>query len=300
MEVNKTTQTQSGISLSNNEKKGKSMKYLVLSEQDKSLLIHLHDFIYLDSAFIKEYILTEYTGYNSMMQRLRRLEDTGYIKSFAVPVEGVNRPAKVYTLTSFGVQNVEELQGIVKWRPRWSNHIMPWYQHQLMLNRLVKKFQKQVEEVGLVFKEWIPEARATWQYTKDKTDVIKPDGIVIIGSKGSDKNIGIFMELERSVAKRQNTIQKVLRYNDFLNRQKETLQNYDMHVGFEAPVSDWRVLFIGGDEKNTQKTIRDIKSITNANVNVPILVASKSDVEKQAFEKIYYNVFVDSTTKTSL
>ncbi|MCT1390125.1 replication-relaxation family protein [Peribacillus frigoritolerans] len=266
------------------------MKYLVLTEHDKDLLVKLHDFIYLDSDFIQEYVITVYASKSTLLQRLRALEEAGYIKSFNVPVEGVNRAINVYTLSPFGVEIVEQIQGFVKWNNRWSSRVLPWYQHQLMLNRVVMKFSIQAEEAGLPVKEWIPEARATWTYTKSKTDVIKPDGILVIGAEGSRDNIGLFIELERSVAKRQNTIQKVIRYNDFLNRDQRLFDDYDMYVGFEAPISDWRVLFIGGNEANTRKTIHDILSIKNMEIEAPVLVASLKDVESQAFGEIYHHV----------
>lgn len=278
------------------KKKGKKMKqkrYAVLSESDKNLLLSLHQFIYMDTDFIHQYIMTDYPTKKTLTQRLLRLKDVGYLVSFTVPIDGMSRPANIYTLTDFGLQNVEQLQGVVKWNPRWSQRVPPWYQHQLMLNRIVMKYTKQAEQIGLEVKEWIPEARATWQYTNDKTDVIKPDGILVFGGKGSNDNIGLFMELERSVAKRQNTIKKVIRYNDFLNRDKKILKDYDMHVGFEAPISDWRVLFIGGNEPNTRKTINDILSIHNMDIKAPILVASKADVERHAFDPIYHHILSD-------
>lgn len=266
------------------------MKYLVLTETDKHLLVKLHDLIYLDSDFIQEYIMTEYSSKPSILQRLRALEEAGYIKSFSVPVDWAPRAVNVYTLSAFGVDIVEQIQGFVKWNNRWSTRILPWYQHQLMLNRVVMKFSTQALEAGLVVKEWVPEARATWTYTKDKTDVIKPDGILVIGAEGSQENIGLFIELERSVARRQNTIQKVIRYNDFLNRDQRLFDEYDMYVGFEAPIVDWRVLFIGGDEKNTKKTVYDVLSIKNMEIEAPVLVASLQDIEQRAFGEIYHYV----------
>ena len=264
-------------------------KYLTLADKDKELLTQLHDFIYLDVAFIHKYIYTEYTGgYQSVMQRLKRLEDFNYVRKFSAPIENIPKASNIYTLTSFGVEIVEEIQGITKWNSRWSNNLLPWYQHQLMLNRIVKDFQLQAEEIGFEMKEWISETRATWQYTQEKTDVIKPDGVIIFGRPDSDKNKAFFIELERSVAKRQNTIRKVLRYNDFLNRDSNTLLNYDLHVGFEAPVDQWRVLFIGGNERNTKKTLRDIQSIHNAQLDIPLLVTSKEDFEHNAFGESYY------------
>lgn len=279
------------------------VKYLVLSDQDKDLLVKLHDFIYLDSEFIVEHVLTNYYGKPAVMHRLRTLEDAGYIKSFTVPIEFATKPVNVYTLTMFGVEIVEQIQGVVKWNRHWTTRIAPWYQHQLMLNRIVVCYQNKVSEYELEFKDWIPESRATWQYSKDKSDVIKPDGLMIIGPKGSSQNFGLFIELERSVAKRQNTVQKTIRYNDFLNRGQETLDDYDMHVCFEAPVTDWRVLFIGGNEPNSQKTIRDILSvetIEKMQLNIPILVASRGDIEKNPFGEIYIDVLKDPKTKKEL
>ena len=108
----------------------------------------------------------------------------------------------------------------------------------------------------------------------------------------------MFIELERSVAKRQNTIQKIIRYNDFLKRGKETLEKYDMHVGFEEPILDWRVLFIAGNETNTKKTMRDLLSIPaqeRTHIKVPVLAANLEETKKDAFGDIYHYVFSNSS-----
>ncbi|MCQ6288118.1 MULTISPECIES: replication-relaxation family protein [Bacillus cereus group] len=279
------------------------IKYLVLSDQDKELLVKLHDFVYLDSDFIVEYVLTKYYGKPAVMHRLRTLEDAGYIKSFTVPIEFATKPVNVYTLTTFGVEIVEQIQGIVKWNRHWTTKLAPWYQHQLMLNRIVAWYQREADNYDLEVKDWIPESRATWQYTKNKPDVIKPDGLMIIGPKGSKDNLGLFIELERSIAKRQNTVQKVIRYNDFLIRGQELLEDYDIHVGFEAPVTDWRVLFIGGNAPNTIKTIRDILSVEEKEkykLSIPVLVASRGDIEQDPFGAIYHYVLDEPEVKKEL
>ncbi|WP_377520384.1 replication-relaxation family protein [Priestia megaterium] len=273
-------------------------KYITLNEQDTDLLIKLHDFIYVDSNFIVEHILTNYADRKYAMNRLRLLEESKYIKSFTVPMRGYEKPGNLYTLDAFGVEIVEELQGFSKWQKKWTTDVPAWYQHQLMLNRLVLSYTKQAEELGLAVKEWIPEARGTFQYGKSKSEVIKPDGVLVVGEADSDQNIGLFVELERSVAKRQNTIQKIIRYNDFLKRGKETLEKYDMHVGFEEPILDWRVLFIAGNETNTKKTMRDLLSIPaqeRTHIKVPVLAANLEETKKDAFGDIYHYVFSNSS-----
>lgn len=286
------------VSLTDKGERGNNMKkYITLNEQDTDLLIKLHDFIYIDSNFIVDHILTNYADRKYVMQRLRLLEESKYLKSFTVPMPGYEKPGNLYTLDAFGVENVQELQGFSKWQKKWSTDVPAWYQHQLMLNRLVLSYRKQAEEVGLAVKEWIPEARGTFQYGKSKSEVIKPDGVLVVGEADSEQNIGLFIELERSVAKRQNTIQKIQRYNDFLKRGKETLEKYDLYVGFEEPVLDWRVLFVAGNQTNTKKTIRDILSIPSqerSHIKIPVLTANIEDVQQDAFGDIYHYIFSES------
>ena len=61
------------------------MKFLPLSDQDKQLLLNLHQFIYLSKEFIDKYI---YIGNNEKnnYRRLSTLKKAGYITSFALPI----------------------------------------------------------------------------------------------------------------------------------------------------------------------------------------------------------------------
>ncbi|MDQ8094891.1 replication-relaxation family protein [Bacillus amyloliquefaciens] len=269
-------------------------KYLVFTDQDKELLVKLHDFIYLKGDFIAEYIYTKRRSKQTVMDRLRELTEAGFITSFKVAIEGYNRPGNIYTLTSTGVQAVEQLQGFVKWNNRWSQVVPPWYQHQLRLNDIVMQYSEQLsKESDFEVKEWVPEARATWQYTDDKTDVLKPDGVLVLGLKGDrEQNLALFVELERSFAKRKNTVNKVLRYNNFFRRGEETFKKYDLHVGFEEKIVEWRILFIGGNYSGTNKTIGDILS-AGENIDIPIHVADAEDIQKNAGGPIYYNLLAE-------
>ncbi|NGY93879.1 hypothetical protein F3K44_31440 [Bacillus megaterium] len=64
---------------------------------------------------------------------------------------------------------------------------------------------------------------------------------------------------------------------------KRNARKYDMHVGFEEPILDWRVLFIAGNETNTKKTMRDLLSIPaqeRTHIKVPVLAANLEETKK--------------------
>lgn len=70
-------------------------------------------------------------------------------------------------------------------------------------------------DIPIGIKEWINEARGTFQYDKNKSAVIRPDGLAVIGLKTESKVImacfgnGTYLWNERGYRK------KLRRYNDF-------------------------------------------------------------------------------------
>ncbi len=54
-------------------------------------------------------------------------------------------------------------------------------------------------DIPIGIKEWINEARGTFQYDKNKSAVIRPDGLAVIGLKNRiEGNYGLFLEMERT------------------------------------------------------------------------------------------------------
>lgn len=294
------------------------MKYLHLSEQDQDLLLHLHRHIYLSREFIDQYIYTrtvtdaETDGEKSIKahemsvyRRLGKLKEAGYITSFPLPItKGSGRPSNVYTLDQFGVATVEQMTGIVHWNQKWSKEPPVWYMHTLTLAEVVKSFEKHAPSAGLVVKEFISEAKAHFKFytqgasKQPENNVIRPDGILIIGlPDNDDNNVGVMIEMERSYADRAGTIRKLNQYNKFFGmgnseeKYLETLKNFDLKVGFEHPVQAnnkfWKILFIGDNGSMGKRILKQLKGLK---CEVKLVAASKDDLMKDPFDKVYYSL----------
>lgn len=271
------------------------MAHLMLSEEDQKLLIDLHTHVYLDLEYIESKC---YPGHrkNSVYYRLRRLEEGEYIKHEHLPIPSIRnqvrksgRPQNVYTLTKYGVEMVRELRGEVHWNPRWSERVATFVYHSLMLAHLEcsMTLQSEKEEV-LELKEWINEPRATFRYTKSSVDVIRPDGIAVIGVKDKiDANVGLFLEMERTFGTKDVLLKKIVRYNNFL-QSEENIEKYDQNVGFSYPIRVWRLVFVARDAAREKELLRHLKGVESP--ELPVYVATFEDYIKEPFGPIYRNL----------
>lgn len=293
-------------------KRGRKMKYLVLTEDDKNLMLYLHDFIYLDMDFIVKYIFDRYKTKQSASTRLLRLEDAGYLKKFRAqtPDSPEGYSANVYTLTSTGVAVVEELQGYVRWKVRWTRNLPMWYMHSLQLARAVISYERQAPNFNLEVKDFVHETRAYHQFTEHKEDVIRPDGFIVIGPKNSDENFGIFLEMERTVSKKHVLQSKIEQYTNFQEHSKAK-EKYQYDKGLAAFVSNWFVMFIAENEAKMRRTLRllgmikpregESPSDLRPDVHIPVLLANLEDIKENAFGEIYRHINEeDYKTKRSL
>lgn len=265
------------------------VKHLSLREEDEQLLLHLHDFVYLDKAFIEKHIYTSYKNNLSIYRRLNSLADAGYIKTFQRQIDNKqHRTSNIYTLAKFGVDTVEQLRGIVHWRDSWSHDTPPWWRHQLLIAGSVQRFKDEAERVGLVVHEWITEVRAYYEYPtvhglKSKT-AIRPDGVLVIGKPDSDQRMGIFLEMERSYSTKERTLRKIEQFSEFFSRYEELMEPYQRKVAFDEPITSWTILFIGATETKAKKLLRDL---ANESAAVPVLVASKEAIDADPYGRIY-------------
>ncbi|MGV7002506.1 replication-relaxation family protein [Priestia megaterium] len=290
------------------------MKHIVLSEQDRQLLLHLHKFIYLSKEFIETYIYNDprepeeaRVHERTVYRRINKIEEAGYITSFSVPIKpNSKRPSYIFTLTKLGVDMIKELIGDedAHWKPAWSQQPPLWYMHTLNLAEVVKSFEYN-GPTGVV-KEFVSEERAYYKYMEnDKEHVIRPDGILILGQPHhNDENFGIMIEMERSYASRSGTIRKLEQYNRFfegyipkgreIEESKEAkfkkyenrMKKFDMSVGFEYPVNirQWLILFIGDNETMGQTIFQKLRGLKST---VPLLSAYKGDLLKTPYGEVY-------------
>ncbi|HDX9577632.1 TPA: replication-relaxation family protein [Bacillus pseudomycoides] len=271
------------------------MGNILLQEGDLNLLNDLHNHMYLDIEYIR---LKNYPHHvpKSVSNRLRKLVKENYIKYEQLPLAAirskdrrVGRPEHVFTLTKEGVELVRGLKGEVHWKASWSQRPATFVYHSLMLARIecaMTLFSQKEERLEL--KEWINEPRATFQYAKGKNRVIRPDGIAVIGLKNElDKNIGVFMEMERSYGSKDVLEKKILRYNDFMQRE-EKQKEYRMHAGMAYEVPIWRLVFVAGNESREKELIRYLNDVNSSEILV--YITRFEDILKDPFGIIYRNI----------
>lgn len=271
------------------------MSSMLLLPEDQNLLIDIHNHIYVDMDYITEKVYPNHKK-KSVYYRLNRLVQENYLKNELLPipvprsqVRKSGRPQNVYTLANKGVETVRGLRGEVHWKSSWSQRSATFVYHSLMLARIESAMTLASEqEERLELKEWINEPRATFQYAKGKNRVIRPDGIAVIGLKEAmDKNIGVFMEMERSYGSKEVLEKKILRYNDFMQRE-EKQKEYRIHAGMAYEVPIWRLVFVAGSESREKELIRYLKKVNSS--EIPVYITLFQDILQDPFGNIYRNI----------
>ncbi|MED2985058.1 replication-relaxation family protein [Bacillus thuringiensis] len=271
------------------------MGNILFQISDEQLLMNLHTHIYLDIEYIHQKVYVAYTK-KSVTNRLYKLEQAGYICYEYLPVTSPRnqkrkfaKPQRIYTLTPKGVDMVRGFRGGVHWKASWSQRAASFVYHSLMLAKIecaMTLASKQEERLEL--KEWINEPRATFQYTKGKNRVIRPDGVAVIGLKEAiDKNIGVFMEMERSYGSKEVLEKKIIRYNDFMTRE-EKRKEYRAHAGIAYEVPIWRLVFVAGSESREKELIRYLKGVSSP--EIPVFITLFQDILQDPFGNIYRNI----------
>ncbi|ANN35841.1 hypothetical protein A9498_31295 (plasmid) [Bacillus thuringiensis serovar coreanensis] len=248
---------------------------VVLHLDDEQLLVDIHNHIYVDFEYIHSKI---YTGYQkrSVLNRLGKLTKANYLKCEYLPRASVRyqtrksgRPQRVYTLASQGVDLVRGLRGEVHWKSKWSQRSASFVYHSVMLAHIecAMTLASQKDE-KFELKAWMNEPRGTFQYAKGKNRVIRPDGTAIIGLKNElDKNMCVFIEMERSYGSKEVLQKKILRYNDFMQRE-EKRADYRMHIGMAYELPLWRLVFVAGSESREKELIRYLKDVSSPDIPV--------------------------------
>lgn len=268
---------------------------VVLHLDDEQLLVDIHNHIYVDFEYIHSKI---YTGYQkrSVLNRLGKLTKANYLKCEYLPCASVRyqtrksgRPQRVYTLASQGVDLVRGLRGEVHWKSKWSQRSASFVYHSVMLSHIecaMTIASKKAEKLEL--KGWINEPRGTFQYAKGKNQVIRPDGTALIGLKNEfDKNMCVFIEMERSYGSKEVLQKKIIRYNDFMQRE-EKRADYRMHIGMAYELPLWRLVFVAGSESREKELIRYLKDVSSP--DIPVYITGYEEILQDPFGGIYRNI----------
>lgn len=273
-------------------------KHLQINNKDENLLLSLHDFVYLDAMTIDKNIY-DYKHINGTYTRLKKLEEFEYIKSHRANTFNNEISSNMYTLNKKGVNLVRELQGEKRWETRWTNTLQPWYMHNVYISRIYFDFKKHAEQYGIQV-SFVHEQRAYFQYGGSReNNAIRSDGFLVLSIPENDISYVVFLEMERSLTRKNVIAGKLDRYEEFIHSE-EYKGRYYHEMGLIEDVAEYIVLFISLDEQREKFLKRIFNSIipkegenvTNAKpgINIPVKLTNIKDIELDALGDIYNDV----------
>lgn len=273
-----------------------------LTDRDKVVLKLCHDYAYVDSLYLKETVffdssLDEKTKTVTNL-RLKKLQDGGYLSRFLRADTNYSNRDTVYTLGPEGEKFMHMEHGYCDYNSAWRKSLKIWFNHALSILRIAESVKEQLAKSSeYTFIEFVPEVRAFFQYGDGRKDVIRPDGLIIIGDTQNKKdNICLFLEVENSVSTYRVIKAKMERYEAFLASTARK-KKYENKVTFEQPVSHYMPLFVTSDKISApavvEKLIRykeDIEIEASALFESLVLVAAQKEVTTNFFAPIYWNI----------
>lgn len=278
------------------------MAHISLNEEDVNVLLNVHDYTFIDMDMAEKYF---YSSYNNVGRKLNSLIDGGYLESYNGLFAKNHRPKKIYTLTAKGSQMVEELQGYSNFTTMRKLPIN--YLHTINVARTVLAFKDAGDKLSdkMKVKEFENEKSAFFQYGTSKAEVIRPDGMFVIGFEDSEEeNIGVLLEMENTKTKRSILKGKMKRYSEFFNDQA-IQDRYQDKLSMYTEVRDWIVLFVGADSgleiytKNLllrEKPKDNQKTNDRPGIEFPTLLSNLEYIENDAYADIYFAMNEDDTS----
>lgn len=275
-----------------------------LTDRDKVVLKLCHDYAYVDSLYLKEAVffdttLDEKEKIKTVTNlRLKKLVANGYLDRFLRVDTNYSPRETVYTLGKMGEKFMSMEYGFCDYNSAWRKSLKIWYNHALGILRIAESIKEQLAtSTEYTFIEFVPEMRAFFQYGDGKKDVLRPDGLVVIGDTQNKKdNICLFLEVENSVSTYRVIKAKMERYEAFLSSTARK-KKYENKVTFEQPVSHFMPLFVTSEKiaapAVVEKLVRykeDIEIEASALFESLVLVASQKEVTSNFFEPIYWNI----------
>lgn len=254
------------------DKKDSKGGTIQIQESEENLFVDLYDMVFLDLKYVQKVIYPN-VHRKTMLIRIRKLEDAGYIQAHRV-LAGSTR--KVLSLAEGGVQEVRDLLGEARWDSRWVKRSSSFIYHALHVAQIRAAYQ--VNETGnpaISYQEWVSERRSYYQYGGRESEVIVPDGTLILERTLEERPpayFGYFIEMERSRQRAQVSINKLRRYAEYCAREGFKKQ------AFDHPLALVRVLFISATENEMRKLMEHTK-----------------DVDTQAIQAVLYTTFDEVT-----
>ncbi|MGG0545247.1 replication-relaxation family protein [Priestia aryabhattai] len=281
-------------------KEKKESKPILLQKRDQIFLLHLYDLQFLDVEYLQNNLYKNSKAF--VYRRMKSLEEEGYIQSFRVPILELNngQSKNVYALGKRGANEVKALLGEVDWRydivSRTPSHIY----HQLLLAHVRAAFDEsfatnEEEQVPkhetYTLAQYLNEKRGYFKYDPkeyvkprvQESFSIRPDGVLILKNKKTERYQPFFIELERSYQSKETTMKKLERYNSYCQ-----LELYkEEHRAYDYPVGKPRVLFISYKENGVDRLLDHSKNV-DTSATAGVLYTTYEEIINGPYEKIFY------------
>lgn len=273
-------------------------KGYLLTPREYDLFEHLYDLTFLDMDYLRRVIyLNQDDGRQisdaAIYRRTTMLESNGFIRSFRLPIIDKANPAgrskKVFVLDAKGIEEVRELLGEARWDTRWTDRPPLHVYHSLEATSIKASFVTS-ENPHVKMHEWISERRSFFK--SEEGSMIRPDAMLILQGKASFKNIGFFIEIERSRQKKDVNVGKLKRYNRYC-AEKSYLKHDAIDVQIQAP----RILFASKRETEMKKLMEHTSEV-KTDATSGVLYTTIEQIKNDPYGKIFYAK--DSTDPTQL
>ncbi|WP_408008395.1 replication-relaxation family protein [Pseudalkalibacillus sp. A8] len=255
-------------------------KNLLLTQRDYNFFVDLYHMTFLDIEYLKEVIYSS-SSLPLIYERTKRLEEEGYIRSYRLPIltmghQGTSK--KAFTLDKKGISEVRQILGWVDFDQRWTERTPLTIHHSLEMAMVKASFQNKQEEFELV--DWLNERRGFFKYGNDNgSEVIRPDGVVLLDHPKASKPFSFMLELERSKQMIEVTRNKLQRYNKYCK-----IQGYQKHIALE--VNTPRILFISNKQNEIEGLIRHSKGCDTSHI-AGVLYTTYEQIRKDPYGQIF-------------
>lgn len=185
--------------------------------------------------------------------------------------------------------------GMNEYSSSWRNYLRGWYNHALTNLRVTEGMKVQLQHQQLyAFQEYVSEARAFFQYGEGKREVIRPDGLIVIGgAENPEENLGLLLETENSVAKYRSIKAKLDRYHAVLGSSIRK-EKYNRKLMLDEPVQTFVPVFVTSSRISPEGLLHKLKKIKKEHPDLftiqGVFLATQHELSTNCFGEIFYNL----------
>lgn len=271
-----------------------------ITNTEESFLYDLVDYKFMNFQQIKRMYYPNESA-NKVRKILHNLMKEGYIVAHRyIHTDLLSGQAlkKVYYLSERGTEEMSESLEF----PTLKNYERPNTQtlHTLHIVDVVDLFRRtsgtQCGKYTYEYTDFISEYKAFVQYGSHESEVIRPDGTIVLkitnNETGEVRTAGLFLEYERTVKKRgQYNSRKIVRYNaysDFVyGRMTNTPVGFsDAYAG--NPLNMAIVVFIAYNDDIYNRIVRDTKSAVNSQ-KIAVTYKMIAELKNAVYDELWRN-----------